>query len=141
MCLSIRQAEDNRQKENQAAIRIQSWFRACKVRAYLRYNGHCMCGECAFVPFKSVNQRSILCLLHQFKCHRKNSTSLTVYQFENFFFFFPSEFEKQELKKEQISRENLILAQSTNYPTSRALQMASRNKCHLHSALLSHTEK
>ncbi|MEQ2198030.1 hypothetical protein XENOCAPTIV_006580 [Xenoophorus captivus] len=32
-----RQAEENRQKENQAAIRIQSWFRACKVRAYLSH--------------------------------------------------------------------------------------------------------
>uniref|UniRef100_A0A3Q2P7Q3 Spermatogenesis associated 17 n=1 Tax=Fundulus heteroclitus TaxID=8078 RepID=A0A3Q2P7Q3_FUNHE len=32
-----RQAEENRQKETQAAIRIQSWFRACKVRAYLSH--------------------------------------------------------------------------------------------------------
>ncbi|XP_047219642.1 spermatogenesis-associated protein 17 [Girardinichthys multiradiatus] len=32
-----RQAEENRQKENQAAVRIQSWFRACKVRAYLSH--------------------------------------------------------------------------------------------------------
>ncbi|XP_071346179.1 spermatogenesis-associated protein 17 isoform X2 [Trachinotus anak] len=31
------QAEENRQRENQAAIRIQSWFRACKVRAYLSH--------------------------------------------------------------------------------------------------------
>nr|XP_046239458.1 spermatogenesis-associated protein 17 [Scatophagus argus] len=31
------QAEESRQKENQAAIRIQSWFRACKVRAYLSH--------------------------------------------------------------------------------------------------------
>ncbi|KAM9366691.1 spermatogenesis-associated protein 17 [Symphorus nematophorus] len=31
------QAEENRQKENQAATRIQSWFRACKVRAYLSH--------------------------------------------------------------------------------------------------------
>ncbi|TMS13055.1 hypothetical protein E3U43_018130 [Larimichthys crocea] len=30
-------AEENRQKENQAATRIQSWFRACKVRAYLSH--------------------------------------------------------------------------------------------------------
>ncbi|KAI3377773.1 hypothetical protein L3Q82_008920, partial [Scortum barcoo] len=29
------QAEESRQRENQAATRIQSWFRACKVRAYL----------------------------------------------------------------------------------------------------------
>uniref|UniRef100_A0A3Q3VXS1 Spermatogenesis associated 17 n=1 Tax=Mola mola TaxID=94237 RepID=A0A3Q3VXS1_MOLML len=29
------QAEEHRQKENQAAIRIQSWFRACRVRACL----------------------------------------------------------------------------------------------------------
>uniref|UniRef100_A0A3P8VIP7 Spermatogenesis associated 17 n=1 Tax=Cynoglossus semilaevis TaxID=244447 RepID=A0A3P8VIP7_CYNSE len=28
---------ENRQTENQAAIRIQSWFRACKVQAYLRH--------------------------------------------------------------------------------------------------------
>lgn len=32
------QAEENRQRECQAATRIQSWFRACKVRAYLRYD-------------------------------------------------------------------------------------------------------
>uniref|UniRef100_UPI0037E8C8E8 spermatogenesis-associated protein 17 n=1 Tax=Semicossyphus pulcher TaxID=241346 RepID=UPI0037E8C8E8 len=31
------QAEENRLKENRAAIRIQSWFRACKVRAYLSH--------------------------------------------------------------------------------------------------------
>ncbi|XP_023280776.1 spermatogenesis-associated protein 17 isoform X2 [Seriola lalandi dorsalis] len=31
------QAEENRQKENQAATRIQCWFRACKVQAYLRH--------------------------------------------------------------------------------------------------------
>ncbi|KAF7655018.1 hypothetical protein LDENG_00061930, partial [Lucifuga dentata] len=31
------QAEENRQKENQAAIQIQSWFRGCKVRAYLSH--------------------------------------------------------------------------------------------------------
>ncbi|XP_038163563.1 spermatogenesis-associated protein 17 [Cyprinodon tularosa] len=31
------QAEENRQKESQAAIKIQSWFRACRVRAYLRH--------------------------------------------------------------------------------------------------------
>ncbi|XP_041798652.1 spermatogenesis-associated protein 17 [Chelmon rostratus] len=31
------QAEENRQRENQAASRIQSWFRACKVRAYLSH--------------------------------------------------------------------------------------------------------
>ncbi|KAG8001450.1 Spermatogenesis-associated protein 17 [Nibea albiflora] len=32
-----RHAEENRQKENQAATQIQSWFRACKVRAYLSH--------------------------------------------------------------------------------------------------------
>ncbi|XP_041648027.1 spermatogenesis-associated protein 17 isoform X2 [Cheilinus undulatus] len=32
-----RQAEENRLKENQAATRIQSWFRACRVRAYLSH--------------------------------------------------------------------------------------------------------
>lgn len=31
------QAEESRQRENQAATRIQSWFRACKVRAYLSH--------------------------------------------------------------------------------------------------------
>ncbi|KAL6113283.1 spata17 [Pungitius sinensis] len=31
------QAEKNRQRENQASTRIQSWFRACKVRAYLSH--------------------------------------------------------------------------------------------------------
>ncbi|XP_047437026.1 spermatogenesis-associated protein 17 [Mugil cephalus] len=31
------QAEQNRQKEVQAATRIQSWFRGCKVRAYLSH--------------------------------------------------------------------------------------------------------
>ncbi|XP_034436779.1 spermatogenesis-associated protein 17 [Hippoglossus hippoglossus] len=33
----ISQAEENRQRENQAATRIQSWFRACKVQAYLSH--------------------------------------------------------------------------------------------------------
>uniref|UniRef100_A0A3Q3EGD5 Spermatogenesis associated 17 n=1 Tax=Labrus bergylta TaxID=56723 RepID=A0A3Q3EGD5_9LABR len=32
-----RQAEENRLRENQAAIQIQSWVRACKVRAYLSH--------------------------------------------------------------------------------------------------------
>ncbi|XP_018118095.1 spermatogenesis-associated protein 17 isoform X2 [Xenopus laevis] len=32
-----RLAEDNRVKEYNAAVSIQSWFRGCKVRAYLRY--------------------------------------------------------------------------------------------------------
>ncbi|XP_034385238.1 spermatogenesis-associated protein 17 [Cyclopterus lumpus] len=32
-----RQAEENRQRENQAATRIQSWVRACKVHAYLSH--------------------------------------------------------------------------------------------------------
>ncbi|XP_049458062.1 spermatogenesis-associated protein 17 [Epinephelus fuscoguttatus] len=32
-----RQADENRQRENQAATRIQSCFRACKVRAYLSH--------------------------------------------------------------------------------------------------------
>lgn len=31
-----RKAEENRQQENAAAIKIQSWFRGCQVRAYLR---------------------------------------------------------------------------------------------------------
>uniref|UniRef100_A0A3B5AYX6 Spermatogenesis associated 17 n=1 Tax=Stegastes partitus TaxID=144197 RepID=A0A3B5AYX6_9TELE len=31
------QAQETRQEENQAATRIQSWFRACKVRAYLSH--------------------------------------------------------------------------------------------------------
>ncbi|XP_008308629.1 spermatogenesis-associated protein 17 isoform X2 [Cynoglossus semilaevis] len=35
--LRQKQADENRQTENQAAIRIQSWFRACKVQAYLRH--------------------------------------------------------------------------------------------------------
>ncbi|XP_066497490.1 spermatogenesis-associated protein 17 isoform X2 [Hoplias malabaricus] len=30
-------AEENRERENAAAIRIQSWFRGCKVRAYLSF--------------------------------------------------------------------------------------------------------
>lgn len=33
----FREADENREKENQAATQIQSWFRGCKVRAYLRY--------------------------------------------------------------------------------------------------------
>ncbi|KAM3626186.1 uncharacterized protein V6R79_024285 [Siganus canaliculatus] len=32
-----RQADEHRQKENQAATHIQSWFRGCKVRAYLSH--------------------------------------------------------------------------------------------------------
>lgn len=36
-CFSLREAEENRKKEHDAAILIQSCFRACKVRAYLRY--------------------------------------------------------------------------------------------------------
>ncbi|XP_014846790.1 PREDICTED: spermatogenesis-associated protein 17 [Poecilia mexicana] len=32
-----RQAEANRKEETQAAIRIQSWFRACRVRTYIRH--------------------------------------------------------------------------------------------------------
>uniref|UniRef100_A0A3B5K949 Spermatogenesis associated 17 n=1 Tax=Takifugu rubripes TaxID=31033 RepID=A0A3B5K949_TAKRU len=32
------QAEQNRKKEHQAAVLIQSWFRGCKVRTYLRYS-------------------------------------------------------------------------------------------------------
>nr|XP_020445595.1 spermatogenesis-associated protein 17 isoform X2 [Monopterus albus] len=31
------QAEENRQRETEAATRIQSWFRACRVRAYLSH--------------------------------------------------------------------------------------------------------
>ncbi|XP_040926009.1 spermatogenesis-associated protein 17 isoform X2 [Betta splendens] len=31
------QAEENRRREHQAATQIQSWFRGCKVRAYLSY--------------------------------------------------------------------------------------------------------
>ncbi|XP_077095928.1 spermatogenesis-associated protein 17 isoform X2 [Siphateles boraxobius] len=30
-------AEENREKENEAAVRIQSWFRGCQVRAYLSH--------------------------------------------------------------------------------------------------------
>ncbi|KAM9568080.1 spermatogenesis-associated protein 17 [Salvelinus alpinus] len=30
-------AEENRQRENEAAIQIQSWFRGCQVRAYLSH--------------------------------------------------------------------------------------------------------
>nr|XP_015199595.1 PREDICTED: spermatogenesis-associated protein 17 isoform X1 [Lepisosteus oculatus] len=30
-------AEENRGKENSAAVQIQSWFRGCRVRAYLRH--------------------------------------------------------------------------------------------------------
>ncbi|TWW67408.1 hypothetical protein D4764_02G0004490 [Takifugu flavidus] len=33
------QAEQNRKKEHQAAVLIQSWFRGCKVRTYLRSEG------------------------------------------------------------------------------------------------------
>ncbi|XP_043991463.1 spermatogenesis-associated protein 17 [Gambusia affinis] len=32
-----REAEVNRKKETQAAIRIQCWFRACRVRTYIRH--------------------------------------------------------------------------------------------------------
>ena len=32
-----RDAEDQRQKEFQAVLKIQSWFRGTKVRAYFRY--------------------------------------------------------------------------------------------------------
>ncbi|KAM4693916.1 spermatogenesis-associated protein 17 isoform 2-T2 [Discoglossus pictus] len=32
-----RNAEENRIKEYNAAVKIQSWFRGCRVRAYLRY--------------------------------------------------------------------------------------------------------
>ena len=32
-----RDAEDQRQKEFQAALKIQSWFRGTKVRAYFKY--------------------------------------------------------------------------------------------------------
>lgn len=63
--VSPSQAEDNRQNENKAATRIQSWFRACKVRAYLRYNVYCVCGECEFVRIKSVNQKNRLLVLLQ----------------------------------------------------------------------------
>ncbi|KAI4830879.1 hypothetical protein KUCAC02_002480 [Chaenocephalus aceratus] len=31
------QAEESRQRENRAALRIQSWFRACRARAYLSH--------------------------------------------------------------------------------------------------------
>uniref|UniRef100_A0A3Q4GHX1 Spermatogenesis associated 17 n=1 Tax=Neolamprologus brichardi TaxID=32507 RepID=A0A3Q4GHX1_NEOBR len=33
----FREADENREKENQAATQIQSWFRGCKVRAYLSH--------------------------------------------------------------------------------------------------------
>lgn len=36
--VSLSQAEHNRKKEYQAAVRIQSWFRGCKVRTDLRYS-------------------------------------------------------------------------------------------------------
>ncbi|CAI5645846.1 spermatogenesis-associated protein 17 isoform X2 [Oreochromis niloticus] len=36
-CCRNREAEENREKENQAATQIQSWFRGCKVRAYLSH--------------------------------------------------------------------------------------------------------
>ncbi|XP_005733371.1 spermatogenesis-associated protein 17 [Pundamilia nyererei] len=32
-----READENREKENQAVTQIQSWFRGCKVRAYLSH--------------------------------------------------------------------------------------------------------
>uniref|UniRef100_A0A7N8Y7H4 Uncharacterized protein n=1 Tax=Mastacembelus armatus TaxID=205130 RepID=A0A7N8Y7H4_9TELE len=37
---TVNHAEENRQREHDAATRIQSWFRACKVRAYVRLIGH-----------------------------------------------------------------------------------------------------
>lgn len=56
--VSLREAEENRRKEHEAAIRIQSWFRACKVRAYLRYNLLCVClSVCVFVRSKSVSRK------------------------------------------------------------------------------------
>ncbi|KAM7436053.1 spermatogenesis-associated protein 17 [Porites harrisoni] len=36
-----RDAEDQRQKEFQAALKIQSWFRGTKVRAYFKFLHHC----------------------------------------------------------------------------------------------------
>uniref|UniRef100_A0A8C6NPR4 Uncharacterized protein n=1 Tax=Nothobranchius furzeri TaxID=105023 RepID=A0A8C6NPR4_NOTFU len=47
-----REAEENRQKESRAATRIQSWFRACKVRAYLRYDLFDICK--VNLPLKNV---------------------------------------------------------------------------------------
>lgn len=41
VCFS--QAEKNRKKENQAAVLIQSWFRGCQVRAYIRYSVYSQC--------------------------------------------------------------------------------------------------
>ncbi|XP_052010178.1 spermatogenesis-associated protein 17 [Xyrauchen texanus] len=35
--LKNRIAEENRQRENEAAVKIQRWFRGCQVRAYLRH--------------------------------------------------------------------------------------------------------
>ncbi|XP_066451175.1 spermatogenesis-associated protein 17 isoform X2 [Eleutherodactylus coqui] len=35
--LHCREAEENRLREYNAAVAIQSWFRGCRVRAYLRY--------------------------------------------------------------------------------------------------------
>lgn len=40
-----------------------------------------------------------------------------------------------------LGRETLMLALSHNYPTSKASQMALRDKCHLNFVLLSHSEK
>lgn len=31
-----RVADENREQEYKAAIKIQSWFRGCKVRAYIK---------------------------------------------------------------------------------------------------------
>ncbi|XP_026149805.1 spermatogenesis-associated protein 17 isoform X2 [Mastacembelus armatus] len=39
----MHEAEENRQREHDAATRIQSWFRACKVRAYVRNEYLCSC--------------------------------------------------------------------------------------------------
>ncbi|XP_011403289.1 PREDICTED: spermatogenesis-associated protein 17-like [Amphimedon queenslandica] len=41
VCEACREAEDWREKEYNAAIKIQSWFRGCRVRAYLRYLNEC----------------------------------------------------------------------------------------------------
>lgn len=51
-CLSFRLADENRKEENNAAVVIQSWFRGCKVRAYIRYHVYSQCAHKLFVKQK-----------------------------------------------------------------------------------------
>lgn len=119
LCLS--QAEENRQKENEAAIRIQSWFRACKVRAYLRYK--CLCVWWVYAEFIKGKKKQTFGAPSYAIVKEELSLNILYTNLKVCFFL-------QGLKNlqagllELISREILILAHSHNYPTSRALQMA-----------------